>query len=96
MVLLNFIMLSIVSLMALPSPIQEEREKEEIRRDPRIKELLGDERFIVSEKTDNGFWVITDRCQLRVDIRYLPQNYCGPARFELVIHEPVCNYTARD
>lgn len=70
-------------VMALPPWIQTEIEKSAILKDPRLKELLGDESVVDIVKAEGGYQVLTENHSLDVHVKYLPMDYCGPAEFEL-------------
>lgn len=70
-------------VMSLPPWIQTEIEKNAIIKDPRLKELLGDESVIDIIKAEGGYQVLTENHSLDVHVKYLPMDYCGLAEFEL-------------
>ncbi len=78
------------ALQALPPWAQEQREIEAIRNDPRLQEKIGNSIYEI-RKTASGYVVVTDWCEMQVDVHYLPpiDHQCGPARFELVFRDPV-------
>lgn len=74
-------------VLALPPWAQTAAEKKAIENDPRLKELLGDEAIKSIEKTDSGYTVFTENHKIDVAVKYLPMDYCGPAKFELEFGE---------
>lgn len=80
-------------LYALPPEYQIKREKEAIFNDPRLHELLGDLEIRDIQQIDNqhSYIVVTEECELQVDIIYLPRDshWVGPANFCLSFHEPI-------
>ncbi len=76
---------------ALPPWVQEAKEKKAIMDDPRLVEALGNAVVKDIRKVDGGYLVVTDDCEMRVDVKYLPpeSHICGPAKFELVFHPPI-------
>ncbi|MEN9654919.1 MAG: hypothetical protein RL235_1031 [Chlamydiota bacterium] len=76
---------------ALPPEHQEARERQAIMDDRRTKELVDGQEFAII-KISGSYCVATeDGRWMRVDVVYLPNEsgFCGPARFELVFHDPV-------
>ena len=70
----------------LPPKWQIKREIEAIQNDPRLKEFLGNEaeKIIDIKKVDHGFYVVsTENLLLLVEVEYLPNDCCGPAKFQL-------------
>lgn len=78
-------------VQALPPKYQEAREKEAIKNDPRLAQLLGNESVLEIRKVEGGYVVATELHELRVDVHYLPpeRHICGPANFELFFHQLV-------
>jgi len=73
---------------ALPPWVQIEREKEAIQNDPRLSQFLGNQAILEIRQVEGGYLIITDLCEMRVDVHYLAPVNIGPAQFELVFHEP--------
>lgn len=78
-------------VQALPPQHQEAREREAIKNDPRLTQLLGNEPILEIHKVEGGYVVATELHELRVDVHRLPpeRHICGPANFELFFHQPV-------
>lgn len=76
---------------ALPPKVQEAKEREAIKKDSRLKELLGDAAIKEIRKVEGGYLVITESSEMKVDVHYLPPegHICGPAQFELFFHQPI-------
>ena len=79
------------ALQALPPWAQEQRERDAIKNDPRLQEKIGNSIYEILKTESGKYKVVTDWCEMEVDVRYLPRvdDMCGPARFELVFHDPV-------
>lgn len=74
-------------LKVLPPWAAEQREREAIQNDPRLKALIGENMPYTLEKTDGGYLVVTALNNLpvfKVEVKYLPPENCGPGRFELI------------
>ncbi len=76
------------SCKALPPEHQEFRERDAIKNNPRLREVIGDRAYEI-KKTENGYLVEIDKGAIRVDVHYLPREdgILGPLRFELIFHE---------
>lgn len=74
--------------MALPPEIQTQKEIEAIKRDPRLIDLIGNSIYEI-RKTETGYQVVTDWCEISVIISYFPRKdgMVGPAQFELIFEE---------
>ena len=68
---------------AVPPWIQIAREKQRIKTDSKLKELIGETENIKIKKTTEGYTVFTENHRVDVTIKYLPIDYCGPAEFKL-------------
>lgn len=79
------------ALQALPPWAQEQREVDAIKNDPRLVEKIGNSIYEIRKIESGRYVVLTDWCEMQVDVHYLPpaDHQCGPARFELVFHNPV-------
>jgi hypothetical protein len=71
---------------ALPPQYQEAAERKTIASDPELVDRIGNS-FYELVKNETGYLVVTDWCEIQIDIQYLPTNICGPARFALVYHD---------
>ncbi len=71
------------AISALPPEHQTAREKEAILNDPRLHELLGDQKVVEIRKVEKGYVVLTDRGnELSIRVIYIPAGI-GPLQFEL-------------
>jgi hypothetical protein len=77
----------------LPPECQTKREIDAIQRDPRLIEKLGNQLVQEIRKVEGGYVVITDLCEMKVDVKYLPPSRPDiigePTRFELEFHDPI-------
>jgi len=71
---------------ALPPQYQEAKERDTIAHDPELVHRIGNSLYELV-KNETGYLVVTDWCEMQIDIQYLPINYCGPAPFVLVYHD---------
>lgn len=77
-------------VQALPPKVQEQREIEAIKNDPRLVELLGNAAILDIRKIqgEHGptYILSTGIGELQVEVHYLQRedHICGPALFELV------------
>jgi hypothetical protein len=81
------------SVGILSPECETQREIEAIKRDPRLVEKLGNQVIQEIRKVDGGYIVITDLCEMKVDVTYLPPSHPEligePQRFELAFNDPV-------
>lgn len=76
----------------LPPLSQSINEMREILLSQRLTMALPVSQKILSlTATEGGYLVMTQDYQLFVEVRYLPQTMPGPARFQLIFHDPVKN-----
>ena len=72
----------------LPPLYQSIKEIDEIILDERVqKELTSAEPILEIKKVKNGYVLITNRYSLFVEVKYIPQEMMGPAKYELQVHE---------
>ncbi len=73
---------------ALPPKYQEEAERHRIENDPKLQELIGNSVYRI-DKTETGYLVATDGCEIPITIKYLPLINYGPAQFEVVFGDVI-------
>jgi hypothetical protein len=77
-------------MMALPPEHQIAREKEAILKDPRLYELIGEEKVLEIRKNLNVYTVVTEQGkEIPVRVVYVPAvpERVGPLQFKLVFGE---------
>ncbi|MBF8262666.1 MAG: hypothetical protein HW387_331 [Parachlamydiales bacterium] len=82
------------SYVGILSPeCEKQREIAAIQRDPRLFEKLGNQVILEIRQIQGGYLVITDLCEMRVDVTYLPPSnpkiIGEPQRFEFAFNDPV-------
>ncbi len=77
----------------LPPECQKAREIEAIKNDPRLVEKIGNQVILEIRKVEGGYLVVTDLCEMQVDVNYLPPSRPDiigePTRFELDFNDPI-------
>jgi len=68
----------------LPPFYQSVNEIEAILKDPRLKDDANSAYPILQiMKVDSGYLIITSRYNQKIEVKYIPQELIGPAKFEL-------------
>ena len=72
---------------------QKAREIETIKMDPRLVEKIGNQAILEIRQVEGGYLVVTDLCEMKVDVQYLPPSRSDiigePVRFELEFNDPI-------
>lgn len=89
-VLALFCLLGAGSLGAILPPVYESvKEYKALLDDRQLTEKLGSgESILAIKRIDQGFFILTTRYTMSVDVIYDPTERIGPAAFHLVFHEP--------
>lgn len=82
-----FKLISFPCLAILPPFWEGVAELKMIMNDERLKDYFSSGELIESiTKMPNGYLIVTNRSKVLAEIRYFPQNYPGPAKFEVKFH----------
>ena len=78
-----------VNCFAALSPFyQSKKEIETILADKRLSDSLGSAELIYEVlRTAEGYTITSTKYSLKIDVKYLPSDMIGPAKFELTFHE---------
>ncbi|HSX25672.1 MAG TPA: hypothetical protein VLE89_01525 [Chlamydiales bacterium] len=90
MKIIAFVCLAGSAFAALPPLSQGVRELQAVLADPHLQDELGSsERIQEIFRTENGYVVVTQNYQMRVDVQYQEMRRPGPIPFDLQFYPPV-------
>ncbi len=89
---ISLLCLAPLSAFAALAPFYQSRnEIKSVMSHPQVVEQLEIQGITKIEKISSGYKISTDKCELEVQVKYLPQDRPGPRQYALEVGQAVCS-----